>query len=423
VTPLERRIDNVLRFAPFLFAFVGAKGAAFFGMLAIGRYADPPIYGAIEFALTFGLIGATLALIGLTGAATRLALVDGDPRILDLFAWTVVGIGTIALAVAATAVAINQWAHALGILMVPIAAAQFTAGTYFRIREWKVGTALSDTFAVMSMLAAAGATASAIGKLDVKALVVALLAINTAVTLGGLAIAVSRSAENLQQRAVAAAALGLPMMGADLVGQVLTQGGRLGLGAVGSMDDVGIYSAVFRIAAGLVLAHQLLWGAYYAKLYRLEGNPADQIYAVIMVGFALVGLSLSVALQQASSLAFPQYVVRASELFVVIPLVCAQVVQWIYFSMLTTRIQRSGAAFASGVALAALLVFATFALTLLAWFGLASLIKILILFTAVFFLANVSLYVLLLRRGEKLQMTLAAVIIGLVAATPALVPY
>lgn len=418
-TQLAQRAASLM---PYLFFFVGAKAIAYVGMLALGRYIDPVAYGAIEFALSVGVLAAVLLLAGLCGASMRMALKEGEPHVLDLLAWHAAVVCAVALIVATLALLSGSSLIAMAALVAALYVAQFSSATYLRIREARIAIAFSDTFTIISVVAVVAVTALFLRRPNTDTISIGIFVVALIVMIASGIVAINHPAANFRRRAQTAFTLGLPMMMADLVGQALTQAGRLALGLVGTLEDVGMYGAIARVATGLMLIYQLCWGAFYTKLYQVEHDNADKIYAFFAAVFALSAFALMAALTMEQHMVFPQYAQRGAELSAAIPLVCAQVFQWICYAMLTTRIQRIGVSLASSVALAMILLLAGGALAFSSDYNSSQFINILIIHTIAFYLANVALIALLFSRGEKLKRTFVMVTFGLLVSTPAFLP-
>ncbi|MBI3516931.1 MAG: hypothetical protein HY060_23110, partial [Proteobacteria bacterium] len=71
----------------FVASFGLAKATAFVGPLLLARFASPAEYGAIELALSIGLLGAVVGSLGMPLAVPQLYLTLGRRRIEDLLAF------------------------------------------------------------------------------------------------------------------------------------------------------------------------------------------------------------------------------------------------------------------------------------------------------------------------------------------------
>lgn len=411
---ISRALIHSKSLTPFLFVFVATKGFVFLGFLFLGRAIEPNIYGTIELSLSLALVGATLLGLGLGGAATKMKLDLGVEPIADLFASRVVIASGIATVAGVASYLSGNMEAALGWILLPLAVSQLSYGILLKINQRRIPTAFTDTLLNSTVLIFSFAIIIQFGRLDIERLLIACALAAIIVTLTSVSILFSVRAQHLGARIKISLALGLPMLFGDLAGQVLTQGGRISLALTGiGLDAIGLYSAVFRVCAGLVLFHQVIWTVYYTPLYKLSAKSLDRAYAGICLGFSVLGFSLAVIIIAFSDLVFPQYIHRARTVGWLAPVVCAQVLQWIYLPMLLIRLQKAGIALQGGFLILIWLILMGGGL--LIWNNFhtsgASFAVVMAAYLTCFVGANLSLCAALYRRGDKLKLT--AILIGL----------
>ncbi len=91
-------LAHLRRATTFVLSFGLAKGLAFGGVLLLPRLLDPVAYGAVELALSVGLLGASILGLGTVAAAAQLHLIEGErhtePLLATVCGWSaLVGLG------------------------------------------------------------------------------------------------------------------------------------------------------------------------------------------------------------------------------------------------------------------------------------------------------------------------------------------
>lgn len=334
--------QKLTKIAGFLLSYGAAKGCAFATPLALAFLLTPTDYGALEFALTAGLLGATLAALGVPQAMPRLILVQGESRSVDVLALAVLAAGTVGLAAAALfwiSGAPGQWRLA-GLLLV-LFAGQLAASFWARIHGRAALTAWLDNGAILlvgvaALPVAAGwalgiAGAGAWLPLGIAGLAMMLLSVALILLLRthqpGLGAAWRR-----------AAGMGVPMMAGGLLLFAITGAPRLLVGQFAGLEALAVYAFAARINLVLLLGHQILMTAFFARIYQMDAARADRLFSAVLAGLTLVATGLGVA--------WPWL---AGWMPVVVPplifaLVAVQTILWIASAMLEMLVNRDGLA-------------------------------------------------------------------------------
>lgn len=333
----------------FLANFAVGKGLAFFGPIALGVLLAPAVYGTLEFALAGALLIAMMATLGVPSAAPQLVLMRQGRAVVDLLGGTAAVVGLAGLlAAGALSVFGFELRWSLCPAFVTLCAAQQCGVAYARAhgrRNFNVWIDHAPTIA--AVVVAAGLAAIGKGG-DLRALLVAVSALGAvAMTIAG---AISRRdlAPEFIRRMREAAIIGLPMVGASLVGAWMVSSGRIYMGLFLSQEDVYAYAFTFRVASLLVLLHAVAVTAFAAQLYKMPTRRFDPIGASLVGALAIGALVLILVAPE--RLAIGWFSPAKAALLTARPalaLVAAQVFFWVASAMVEMRVSRARGAAAS----------------------------------------------------------------------------
>ena len=200
---------------------------------------------------------------------------------------------------------------------------------------------------IAAVVVAAGLAAIGKGG-DLRALLFAVSGLGAvAMTIAG---AISRRdlAPEFVRRMREAAVIGLPMVGASLVGAWMVSSGRIYMGLFLSREDVYAYAFTFRVASLLVLLHAVVVTAFAAQLNKMPTRRFDPIGASL-VGVLAIG-ALLLILVAPERLAIGWLSPAKAALLTARPalaLVAAQVYFWVASAMVEMRVSRARGAGAS----------------------------------------------------------------------------
>jgi hypothetical protein len=145
-----------------------------------------------------------------------------------------------------------------------------------------------------------------------------------------------------------AATIGLPMVGASLVGAWMVSSGRIYMGLFMSQEDVYAYAFTFRVASLLVLLHAVVVTAFAAQLYKMPTRRFDPIGAMLVGALAIGALLLILVAPE--RLAIGWFSPAKAALLTARPalaLVAAQVFFWVASATAEMRVSRARGAGAS----------------------------------------------------------------------------
>jgi hypothetical protein len=330
-------------FLIFLANFAVGKGLAFFGPIALGVLLAPAVYGTLEFALAGALLTAMVATLGVPSGAMQLVLMRQNRKVVDLLGGTAAVVGLAALLAASALWVFGfelRWS--LGAAFVALCAAQQGGVTYARAygrRNFNVWIDHAPTIA--AVVVAAGLAVFAKGG-DLQALLFAVSALGTvSMTIAG-AIARRDLAPAFIRRMREAAVIGLPMVGASLVGAWTVSSGRIYMGLFLSQEDVYAYAFTFRVASLLVLLHAVAVTAFAAKLYKMPTRRFDPIGASLVGALAIGALLLIVVASERVAIGW--FSPAKAALLTARPavaLVAAQVFFWVASATVEMRVSRA----------------------------------------------------------------------------------
>jgi O-antigen/teichoic acid export membrane protein len=268
--------------------FFLAKGAAFFGPLALAAVLDPTVYGNIEYAWSFGMVAATLLGAGLPASIPQLSLLRRPIPLVDVYCATlaVVSIAILVIGLAWRWLGSLQVAGLVAAAIL-LALTQANLSSYsrtFSYRNWAVwldGVSIHVTVLLTLVLVAAGlATTSNVASVTtVAAMLVPVAALTTA-------------RKNWQpkifDRLQIALQTGLPLLAYSLCAVWAAMSPRIYLGALLPAADVSMFSICFRVGSSILLLHTVLATGLFASLYRMPTRRYDQFASIYLVGIGVV---------------------------------------------------------------------------------------------------------------------------------------
>jgi O-antigen/teichoic acid export membrane protein len=323
--------------------FAVGKGLAFIGPIALGVLLSPAVYGTLEFALAGAQLIAMVATFGVPSAAMQLVLMRQGRKVVDLLGGTAAAVGLAALLAAGVLSGFGfelRWS--LSAVFVSLCAAQQCGVAFARAygrRNFNVWIDHAPTVAAVVIAVALAAIGKA-GHLTLLVIATAGLGAVAASVAG--AIAWRDLVPEFIRRMREASAIGLPMVGASLVGAWMVSSGRIYMGLFLSEDDVYAYAFTFRVASLLVLLHAVVVTAFAAQLYKMPTRRFDPIGA-LLVGALAIG-ALFLILVEPERLAVGWFSPAKAALLTARPglaLVAAQVFFWVASATIEMRVARA----------------------------------------------------------------------------------
>jgi O-antigen/teichoic acid export membrane protein len=330
----------------FLLNFAVGKGLAFFGPIALGVLLSPTVYGGLEFALADAQLAAMITTFGVPAATMQLVLMRQGRTTVDLLGGVAaaVGFGTLLAAGGLWAFGAElRWS--LVAAFVALCAAQQCGVAFARAHGRRnLNVWIDHAPTIATVVIAAGL--AGVGKAgDLSYFVGATTALGC-VAAGTAAMIVRRDlAPDFIPRLRDASAIGLPMVGAALVGTWMVSSGRIYVGLLLSEEDVYAYAFTFRVASLLVLLHAVVMTAFAAPLYKMPTRRFDPIGAVLISALAIGALALILIAPE--RLAIGRFSPAKAALLSARPalaLVAAQVFFWVASATVEMRVSRARSA-------------------------------------------------------------------------------
>lgn len=324
----------------FIVSFGLGKGAAFCAAVALPRLVDSTTYGAIELALTIGVLGATILGLGAPSVAVKYDLMDKDPRsvaiLLGQSAW--LALSGVAGAAAAMVIGLPP-SYVCGAVMIGLFGAQSASTAFFRMRGyihisgWVENTSMMLVFVCVAGLAAVGA--ARLGPLTGLMLAVALG--TAAVAAVGLA---RHGTTGLKLLAGEVVRHGTPMMVFGLGQLLLFSTARLAIAQGGALTEVASYSLCARIALILVFASQMLNVGLFRTVYRASGAAIGRYFAVWIAVLSLLAFGVALAGHFGAGMAVLGTEIAPSSFAILFPIVAMQTTIWVLNSNLEQFVVR-----------------------------------------------------------------------------------
>ena len=135
-----------------------------------------------------------------------------------------------------------------------------------------------------------------------------------------------------------AAGMGLPMMAGGLLLFAITGAPRLLVGQFAGLEALAVYAFAARINLVLLLGHQILMTAFFARIYQMDTGRADRLFAAVLAGLILLATLLGAVWPWLSGwmpVAVPP---------LIFALVAVQTILWIASAMLEMLVNREGLA-------------------------------------------------------------------------------
>jgi O-antigen/teichoic acid export membrane protein len=326
--------------ATFVLSFALAKGMSFVAAMTIPRLVDTATYGAIELAMTVGILVSSVMGLGVPAAATRMYLVDRNEAAQFLLAANALWLAVIGL-VAAFVVARLGYDDAIVCCaaILGLYGLQFSASTYTRMRGF---IHFSGWFDNITMLLVCGLLLALIGRPYSKLAdtTLALLLLSAGLGLGAGAVLSKAPLRKLAHQLREALALGLPIMLFASSSLLVFGTMRIAIGRTLSLADVAAYSLCARVSLILVFLSQVLATGFFRRLYQMEGAEVSKIFTAWIVVLSGSATVLAVAAHFAAPLLVVGTDISAVKVDALFASVTVQTSLWILNSNLEMYIVR-----------------------------------------------------------------------------------
>lgn len=290
----------------FLSHYGAARLLAFIAPLALVRAMDPDAYGAFEFALSAGILAATLLQLGAPTAITRGHIVDGreQPHFALAAAALLASLGGAAAAWWCWSTqAPAHWL--LAALVVPLFAAQLSLSAFARMTARRNLSPWMDNLALLA-LALVGAALWGLWRAPtVTELLWAALGFSALSSVGALVV-LARLRRLAQLKAIGQAFWrGPSLLAMSLVGLAFMMGQRSVSGLILPLEALVGYSLATRVSMILAVAYQVVSIGFYRNMFAMEIRRFDRLFAAFLALLTVGAVGLGLLFQQWGPQLFP----------------------------------------------------------------------------------------------------------------------
>lgn len=349
VGALSSRIARLRPILSFLASFGAAKGAVVVAPLILAGLVGRDAYGAFEWSIGMGQLGAA-ALSGLVANALPVLMLQRNPPWLaDVKALGLAAIAACCGALALALLTIGRPVVALAACAVVFVSAQQIAATFAQARGRRDAGLLWSGFATVALVCLFAA-----GRSDVAATAWTCLAgVGLVALASGLDLRRSLR-KDLADRFRRTLATGAPLVGYGLAAVWLASSGRVFIGFWLGLGDVATYGLGFRLASLLLLPHAVFTAAFFVRLFQMRARAFDRFASTYLAATAIAALALTLA----ASVGLPRYgalwfKVDVATVAGIFPLLSIHVLLWIATATLSSRISRLKLGFPATLAVVA----------------------------------------------------------------------
>lgn len=350
--------------ALFLAAFVASKGAVFAAPLLLAVLAPPQAYGAFEWAIGWGQLGAVCLAGPVALAFPALALQRRPLWLADVKATCAALLSGGLLVGECLALAAGQPLTALAFCATALCGVQTLSALHAQSEGRRGAGLMWSGFATLSLavLCAAG---------DGAPVGTAWLATGASAACCVVSLVERRARRRgeLLSRLRLCLRAGAPLVAYSVIAVWLAASGRILVGFASGLPDVALFGFGLRVMGVLTLPHALFATAYFKRLMTLRTRGFDRFVARYLLATSAAAVVVACAYALSPSDAVDGYVrMDLSRVSAVAPLLATYTLLWIATATLGFRINRlrlglPAARAAGGAALAGLLAAAGLAAT------------------------------------------------------------
>lgn len=332
------------RFVGATAAFIFSKASVFLAPLLLSNLLTVNEYGIFEYALALaGLIAMPLA-AGMHGSVSYFLLHRGRVGFAPLFPIHVLAISALSFVVASVAALLQvPLQYCMAIALSGVLASQFIYAAWAKTNGRPALSSTIESGLYLLLLGLAGLMTARLVPAHAEGLLVLVLAY--LVFWGAFSLRRALRAQGRPKffrRYRVALKYGLGLIGASLITLLLVSSGRLLLGQLMSMADVGIYSFFFRMAAPAVLLHQLLSTYLFRSLYTARPEVLDKYIAGVLLLITLVSVSGFFTLPMVLASHFHYFELMTKDQKLVYWTLSFQMVFWVALAQMEPIINREG---------------------------------------------------------------------------------
>lgn len=332
------------RFVGATTAFIFGKASVFLTPLMLSNLLSVSDYGMFEYSLSLaGLLAVPLA-AGMHGSVSYFLLHRGRAGFAPMFSVHVFAISALS-AMAACFAGLLQMPlqYSTAIALSGVLVSQFVYAAWAKTNGRPALSSTIESGLYLLLLALAGLISMQMVAARGQVLLAAIVAylILWSMFSAGHALR-AKSKLNLVRRYRVALRYGFALIGASLVTLLLVNSGRLLLGQLMSMADVGIYSFFFRMAAPAVLLHQLLSTYLFRQLYTSRPEALDRYIAGLLLLIATVSVAGFFVLPVVLGSQFHYFELMSRSQRLVYWTLSFQMVFWVALAQMEPIINREG---------------------------------------------------------------------------------
>lgn len=312
----------------YVLSFGMAKGLAFLSALMIPRLVDARTYGAIEFAMTVGiLVGSTLS-VGVPAASARLFLIEKDQRPHLLMASSCLWVSLIGLGIAVLVLRLGYdvefvcSAAILGLYAFQLAASAYTRmKAYIHFSGWFDNAAILTLCAVLLVLKWFDAAT-----FENFTWVVAFVSVAVAISAAGVLVGSDTGGLGPLLRRVLL--IGLPILMFGTINQIIFGTIRIAIERALDLSDVAAFALCARVTVLLVFLRQVLETAFVRHLYVMAGDKLGPLFSVWLLVMAAATMGVALAGHYFPDLIVLGTAIPAAKVKALFPLVTVQTALW-----------------------------------------------------------------------------------------------
>lgn len=308
--------------------------------MAVPRLVDGPGYGAIELAMTVGLLASSVLGLGIPAAATRLHLIDKDPRGVSLLATHALWMAVIG---ATSAFCLMELGYDAGRVccaaILGCYGLQFSSSAYTRMRGHIYLSGWFDNVTVLLIFLLL-APLSGNDERKLEGLSHLLIILSVLIAGGAVAVLLASPRPGFSGLMRQALSVGLPSVLFGVSSLLIFGTVRISIDHALTLSDVACFSLCARITLLLVFLKQILETGFFRRLYQIENAALSGIFSIWIVALSGAATILALVGHFTTDLLVLGTDIPAARVKVLFPLVTVQTMLWTLNSSLDMFIIR-----------------------------------------------------------------------------------
>ena len=387
-------------------AFFLAKGAVVVAPLVLARMLSKSDYGLLEVALAWASPLSVVVAFGSGAAVPYFLLQRRQAGYTPVFYFHVLIINAIVLGILVLgALRVVSVTMALASAFAGVMASQVVQSTFRRVHDRPVPAVFLESGLYLVLLGFAVATSLVRVRPTLLQITVVVSLYLCVLVLVAVHKFRGAPARRLLARYRVVLKFGGPLIFSALLIGVLTAAGRLVAGVALPPEDIAYYAFYFRLAATVVVVHQLLNLMFYRRLYLAAPAALDRYFAAILLVMALCAISAFLLYPPVVRAAFPTFMPPGTGLNLIFLTLAIHTVFWTATAQAEMVIYREKLSGQLAGVICAVLAAAGLLAAILHRQGLLDLLAICQIHIAAVFSVFAMALVLLSRRGIPLRRT------------------